>query len=99
MGYNGNLPGTPHVQIMRDGHDIAKIHAEQNAITDCAKRGVSTADCDAYITHFPCVICVKLLISAGIRRIFYINDYRNSPDVEMFCRDTGVILEKIEHSK
>jgi dCMP deaminase len=27
-GYNGNLPGTPHVQIMRDGHDIAKIHAE-----------------------------------------------------------------------
>ncbi len=35
MGYNGFLPGRPHESIVRDGHEQATVHAEQNAITDC----------------------------------------------------------------
>ena len=43
-----------HKQVIRDGHEIATIHAEQNAVTDCAKRGVSCDGATAYITHYPC---------------------------------------------
>ena len=41
QGYNGFLPGSPHESIVRDGHEQGTIHAEQNAICDCAKRGAS----------------------------------------------------------
>ena len=84
QGYNGYLPGCPHKSIIDNGHEIGTIHAEQNAITDCAKRGVSSDGCDAYITHYPCVNCMKILCAAGITNIFYVNDYNNDPLVEYF---------------
>src|SRR5580704_4133633 len=51
-GYNGYLPGAPHVSRVRDGHEQATVHAEQNAITDAARRGISVDGAAAYITHF-----------------------------------------------
>jgi len=84
QGYNGFLPGAPHESKVIDNHEQATIHAEQNAITDCAKRGVSSADCDAYITHYPCVNCMKILCASGIKNIYYINDYNNNPLVDYF---------------
>jgi dCMP deaminase len=65
QGYNGFLPGLPHTSVVVDNHEIATIHAEQNALTDCAKRGVSCDKSVAYITHYPCLNCAKLLYSAG----------------------------------
>ena len=53
QGYNGFLPGCPHVSYVRDNHEQGTIHAEKNAIIDCAKRGVSCDNCEAYITHYP----------------------------------------------
>ena len=41
QGYNGHLPGCKHESIIRNNHEQATVHAEQNAICDCAKRGVS----------------------------------------------------------
>ena len=76
-GYNGFLPGCPHKSIVRNNHEQATIHAEQNAICDCAKRGVSANNAIAYITHFPCVNCMKSLLTCGISKIYYINDYNN----------------------
>lgn len=78
QGYNGFLSGHPHKSIVIDNHEIGTIHAEQNAIIDCAKRGVSCNNSDAYITHFPCINCLKFLIQAGIKNIFYIYDYNNN---------------------
>ena len=66
---------------MENGHEIGTIHAEQNAIIDCAKRGVSCNDADIYITHYPCFNCVKFICAAGIKKIFYLNDYNNDPNV------------------
>ena len=77
QGYNGYLPGAPHKQHITNGHEIATVHAEQNAICDCAKRGVSANNAIAYITHFPCVNCMKSLLTCGISKIYYINDYNN----------------------
>ena len=90
QGYNGFLPGTPHTSIIINNHEQATVHAEQNAITDCAKRGVSTDDSDAYITHYPCVNCMKLLCASGIKNIFYIHEYNNDPLVKYFLEISNI---------
>jgi dCMP deaminase len=95
QGYNGFLSGCEHISVLRDGHEQATVHAEQNAVTDCAKRGVSSLDCTAYITHFPCIICCRILLAAGIRSIKYIHDYKNDELVERFCKEMWVPIEKI----
>ena len=53
------LSGLPHKSIVINDHEISTIHAEQNAIVDCAKRGVSCDGCDAYVTHHPCLQCAN----------------------------------------
>jgi len=95
QGYNGFLPGAEHISIIRDDHEQATVHAEQNAIADCAKRGVSCEDCTAYITHYPCIICCRLLLAAGIKKIKYINDFRNDELVTYFTRMLNISIEKI----
>ena len=95
QGYNGFLPGCPHKSIVRDDHEQATIHAEQNALCDCAKRGVSCNDATAYITHYPCLICTRLLIASGICEIKYIDDYRNDDLVEYFIKQKNVMISKL----
>jgi len=82
MGYNGFLSGTDHVSIVRDNHEQATIHAEINAVTDAAKRGVSIDGAEAYVTHYPCLNCYKALASSGVKKIYYNTDYKNDPVVE-----------------
>ena len=95
QGYNGFLPGCEHHSIVRDGHEQATVHAEQNAIADCAKRWVSCDGCTAYITHYPCIICCRMLLAAGIRSIKYIHDHRNDELVSYFTNSMGITLERI----
>ena len=95
QGYNGFLPGCPHKSIVRDGHEQATVHAEQNAICDCAKRGVSTLESIVYVTHYPCIICTRLLLASGISEIKYIEDYKNDELVEYFCKQKDVLISKI----
>lgn len=82
MGYNGFLPGAPHDSVVRDGHEQATVHAEQNAIADAARRGVSIGGSTAYITHYPCLNCAKLLVASGVVHIKYHSTYNNDPLVE-----------------
>ena len=89
-GYNGFLPGAPHISHVRDGHEQATVHAEQNAIADAARRGISLHGSTAYITHFPCINCAKILASAGIRAIKYHWDYRNDPLAGDLLREGGI---------
>jgi len=95
QGYNGFLPGCPHESIVRDNHEQATIHAEQNALCDCAKRGVSCNGATAYITHYPCLICARLLLASGISKIYYIFDYKKDELVETFAKQKNVELVKI----
>ena len=95
QGYNGFLPGCPHTSIIRDNHEQATIHAEQNALADCAKRGVSCLNCTAYITHYPCIICMRLLCASGIKEIKYIFDYKNDEIVKEFSIMTNVEIIKL----
>ena len=95
QGYNGFLPGCPHKSIVRDNHEQATIHAEQNALMDCAKRGASCDGCIAYITHYPCLICARLLLAAGIKKIKYIENYKNDELVLYFANQCNVELEQL----
>lgn len=95
QGYNGFLPGCPHDSIVRDGHEQATVHAEQNAIADCAKRGVSCNEATAYITHYPCIICTRLLLASGIKCIKYINDYKNDSLVTVFTNQLQIPVIKL----
>ena len=87
MGYNGFLSGTNHKSIVRDNHEQATIHAEINAVTDAAKRGVSIDGAEAYVTHYPCLNCYKALASSGVKKIYYNTDYKNDPVVEELSYD------------
>ena len=95
QGYNGFLPGAPHESIVRDNHEMATVHAEQNAIADCAKRGVSCNESIAYITHYPCIHCCRLLLASGIKEIKYIDDYKNDELVKYFCKQINVEILNI----
>jgi dCMP deaminase len=95
QGYNGFLPGCPHISKVRNNHEQATVHAEQNALCDCAKRGVSCMDATAYVTHYPCIICCRLLLASGIKEIKYINDYKNDELVNYFCDQAKVNIKKI----
>lgn len=94
-GYNGFLPGTPHVSRLRDQHEQGTVHAEQNAIADAARRGSSVDGCVAYITHYPCINCAKILAASGIRILKFHQDYHNDPFVAEILGDAGVLLEKL----
>lgn len=100
-GYNGSVSGDVHCLDVGckvvDGHCIRTIHAESNAILQCAKFGVSTKDADLYVTHFPCLNCSKQIIQAGIRKVIYDEDYHVDPyALELFAQ-AGVDIQRLEH--
>lgn len=94
-GYNGFLPKCPHESIVRDNHEQATVHAEQNVISYCAKMGISCNEAIAYITHYPCLNCTRLLLASGIKQIKYINDYKNDELVQIFADQCNVNITKI----
>ncbi len=80
-GYNGSVSGDKHCIdegcYLVDGHCIRTIHAEMNALLQCAKLGISTEGAEIYVTHFPCLQCTKALLQAGVKTIHYLNNYHN----------------------
>ena len=94
-GYNGFLPGTPHASRIRDGHEQATVHAEQNAIADAARRGSSVEGCTAYVTHYPCINCAKILAASGIAEVKYYVDYQNDPLVAPILGDARVKISQL----
>ncbi len=88
-GYNGSIAGGVHCIdegcYVVDGHCIRTIHAEMNALLQCAKFGVPTQNAEIYVTHFPCLQCCKAIIQAGIKKVYYSMDYKNHPyAIELF---------------
>ncbi|MCD8206185.1 MAG: cytidine/deoxycytidylate deaminase family protein [Clostridia bacterium] len=69
------------------------VHAEQNAVIQAARIGVGVDGCTLYCTHQPCVICAKIIINAGIKRVVYKNGYPDAFSMQLF-KEAGVIVEK-----
>ena len=74
-GYNVQLPGMSHEQIIVNNRDISTVHAEMKCLMFCAKHGISTNNTILITTHSACQICTKLLVQAGIQKIYYIKEY------------------------
>lgn len=79
-GYNGSMPGKPHCEdvgcLMEDNHCVRTVHAEANAVAQAARNGVPVDGATCYTTASPCFPCLKLLASAGIRKIVFSEEYR-----------------------
>ena len=69
------------------------VHAEQNAIIQAAKIGVSVEGAVMYCTHQPCTICAKMIINSGIRRVVYKEGYPDDFSMELF-KEAGVEIIK-----
>ena len=99
VGYNGFLPGAPHTSRIVDGHEQSTVHAEQNCISDCAKRGVAVGGSTAFVTHYPCVNCAKVLAAAGVSCVKFYYDYKNSDVVRDLFAEAGVRVVKLRLKK
>lgn len=88
VGRNGTLPGTTACQDggcercadsgIPSGQQMEKcvcVHAEAHALGTAARYGIATNGAVAFVTHRPCTECAKLLVMAGIQRVFYLHDY------------------------
>ena len=80
-GYNGSLRGAPHCDEaghdMENGHCVRTVHAETNAVAQAAKHGIRIDSSEIYVTASPCLTCFKLLVNAGIVKVYYKEFYRD----------------------
>lgn len=99
-GYNGSVSGGVHCTdegcYVIDGHCVRTIHAEMNAILQCAKFGVATEGAEIYVTHFPCLQCCKAIIQSGIKKVYYAKEYKNHPYAIELFEQTNVKTELVE---
>ncbi len=113
-GYNGSPSGSVHCTAQGfcypglSSCDASStlpsraVHAEANAIAQAAKHGISTDGASIYVTLEPCISCLKLIISAGIKEVFYETDFNSGEKLlvrDSFIKDGLVTLKKIQLSE
>lgn len=108
-GYNGVPSGVTHCEMTGclreklqvpsgERHELCRgLHAEQNAIIQAALHGVSTKGAVLYCTTLPCIICAKMLINAGVRKVYYLDGYSDSLTGEMLA-EVGLELLRLERA-
>jgi len=104
-GYNGAPMGCKHCEelgCIRDKlkipsgqrHELCRaIHAEQNAIVQAAYSGTSVKDATLYVTDQPCVLCAKMAINSGIKKIVFRGDYPDELAMELL-KEAGIRIVK-----
>ncbi|MDT6980411.1 ComE operon protein 2 [Levilactobacillus zymae] len=98
-GYNGSVSGDDHCLdqgcYLVDGHCVRTIHAEMNAVLQCAKFGEATDGAEIYVTDFPCLQCTKMLLQAGITKITYLRNYHNDPYAQKLLDLKHVAVQQV----
>ncbi|MBO4357962.1 MAG: cytidine/deoxycytidylate deaminase family protein [Candidatus Methanomethylophilaceae archaeon] len=109
-GYNGSPKGTKHCEELGcirvkmnvpsgTRHELCRgVHAEQNAVTQAAYFGVSVDGASIYTTTYPCSMCAKILINAGIREIIYSEGYSDDLSKQLLD-EAGITLREYKPLK
>lgn len=109
-GYNGAPTGLEHCLekgCLRqeknvpsgERHELCRgLHAEQNAIIQAALHGVSISGAVLYCTHYPCSLCAKMLVNAGIKRIILKENYPDELARQLF-KEAGIKVEIYHEAK
>lgn len=107
-GYNGAPSNISHcidIGCLREDlgipsgekHELCRgIHAEQNAIIQAAYHGVAISGANLFCTNLPCAICAKMIINAGIRKVYYRDGYADTISKEMID-EAGIELIKVDN--
>jgi dCMP deaminase len=111
-GYNGAPRGLPHCEeagCLRERNNIPSgerhelcrgLHAEMNAIIQAATYGIEARASTLYTTTFPCSLCAKILINAGVDRIVAQDDYADALSKELLLQaDVTVCLFDVERQE
>jgi dCMP deaminase len=105
-GYNGAPPGTKHCEeigCLRElmsipsgqRHELCRaLLGEQNAVIQAAKNGIPIEESTIYTTTYPCVICTKILIASGVKRIVYKNGYPDELS-KKFLEQSDIVVEQL----
>jgi dCMP deaminase len=106
-GYNGSPKNISHCSVAGclreklnvppgEKHELCRgVHAEQNAIIQCAINGTSTRNGVLYCTNQPCSICAKLIINAEIRQVYIADTYPDKLAEDMF-REAGIEMIRFD---
>lgn len=102
-GYNGSVSGDVHCIdegcYLVEGHCVRTIHAEMNAVLQCAKFGVAMDGAEVYVTDFPCLQCTKMLLQSGIIKINYLRNYHNDQYAVELLKRKNVEIKQIKFSE
>ncbi|MFT5337776.1 MAG: dCMP deaminase [Sphingobacteriales bacterium] len=96
-GYNGTPTGFPN--MCEDESNTTHwyvLHAEANAILKVSKSNNSSVGATLYITMSPCKECSKLILQAGIKRVVYLQEYKDNSGLD-FLKEAGLELAQIEN--
>ena len=101
-GYNGSMSGAPHCTdvgcMMENGHCVATVHAEANAVIHAASSGISMDGASIYVTASPCWNCFKMIVNSGIKKIAYGEFYRDERTFE-WAEKLGITMIHIPIDK
>lgn len=93
FGYNGTPSGLPNVCEENNVTLPTVLHAESNAITKACKSPISTEGATMYMTHSCCVECAKLIVQSGIKKVYYLKDYRDLNGIKLL-QDCDIEVSK-----
>jgi dCMP deaminase len=103
-GYNGTAVGRPNdcetvvktsLPYLFEDMLVTKqevIHAELNCIMKAAREGVSCVDATVYVTLAPCVQCAAMMLQAGVKRVVYLQQYRDDSGVKLL-QESNVVVQ------
>lgn len=106
-GYNGAPSGIQHCDkagCLRaklkiesgKNHELCRgLHAEQNTLLQAALHGINVKGSTLYTTTYPCIICAKMLINAGIKDVRYLNEYPDTMS-KRFFKEAGIIVKRVD---
>lgn len=103
-GFNGSPKGFPHCDDVgcdfdNENHCKRALHAELNAILQCATNGISARGTTLYITHSPCIKCCSYIIQVGVNKVVFAQEYRDLPTVMTILDKANIYIRQFKFEK